>query len=89
MAAEVCEQIGTFMVKLNVNGQLHDVASEPDTPLLYALREDLALNGAKYGCSADRGRQSQIDGRVGWHAAGLAMALSAGASVQDGSRARL
>ena len=40
------------MVKLNVNGQLHDVASEPDTPLLYALREDLALNGAKYGCGA-------------------------------------
>ena len=38
------------MVKLNVNGRLHDVASEPDTPLLYALREDLALNGAKYGC---------------------------------------
>jgi nicotinate dehydrogenase subunit A len=38
------------MVKLNVNGHLHDVASEPDTPLLYALREDLALNGAKYGC---------------------------------------
>ncbi len=38
------------MVKLNINGQIHDVASEPDTPLLYALREDLALNGAKYGC---------------------------------------
>jgi nicotinate dehydrogenase subunit A len=38
------------MVKLNVNGHLHDVASESDTPLLYALREDLALNGAKYGC---------------------------------------
>ena len=38
------------MVKLNINGQVHDVASEPDTPLLYALREDLALNGAKYGC---------------------------------------
>ena len=38
------------MVKLNVNGQLHDVTADPDTPLLYALREDLALNGAKYGC---------------------------------------
>jgi nicotinate dehydrogenase subunit A len=38
------------MVKLNVNGNQYDVASEPDTPLLYALREDLALNGAKYGC---------------------------------------
>jgi nicotinate dehydrogenase subunit A len=38
------------MAKLNVNGRLHDIASEPDTPLLYVLREDLALNGAKYGC---------------------------------------
>jgi nicotinate dehydrogenase subunit A len=38
------------MIKLNVNSQLHDVSAEPDTPLLYVLREDLALNGAKYGC---------------------------------------
>jgi nicotinate dehydrogenase subunit A len=35
---------------LNVNGQSHTVDAEPDTPLLYVLRDDLALNGAKYGC---------------------------------------
>jgi nicotinate dehydrogenase subunit A len=37
-------------MKLHVNGRLHDVAAEPDTPLLYVLRDDLGLNGAKYGC---------------------------------------
>jgi len=37
-------------MKLNVNGKVHDVAAEPDTPLLYVLRDDLGLNGAKYGC---------------------------------------
>ena len=35
---------------LNVNGQSHTVDAEPDTPLLYVLRDDLALNGAKFGC---------------------------------------
>lgn len=38
------------MTTLLVNGRSHDVASEPDTPLLYVLREELELNGAKYGC---------------------------------------
>ena len=37
-------------MKLHVNGKVHDVAAEPDTPLLYVLRDDLGLNGAKYGC---------------------------------------
>jgi len=37
-------------MKLDVNGQVHDIASEPDTPLLYVLRDQLHLNGAKYGC---------------------------------------
>jgi nicotinate dehydrogenase subunit A len=38
------------MVRLNVNGRDHEVDAGPDTPLLYVLRDDLALNGAKYGC---------------------------------------
>lgn len=37
-------------MKLNVNGRTHEVKAEPDTPLLYVLRDDLGLNGAKYGC---------------------------------------
>ncbi len=38
------------MVTLNVNGQAHTIDAEPDTPLLYVLRDHLALNGAKFGC---------------------------------------
>jgi len=38
------------MITLTVNGQRHDLAADPDTPLLYALRADLGLHGAKYGC---------------------------------------
>ena len=37
-------------VRLNVNGGVHSVAAEPDTPLLYVLRNDLGLNAAKFGC---------------------------------------
>lgn len=38
------------MMKLKVNGRLHYVDADADTPLLYVLREDLQLNAAKYGC---------------------------------------
>ena len=37
-------------ITLNVNGRPASVDLEPDTPLLYALRDELHLNGAKYGC---------------------------------------
>lgn len=37
-------------ISLKVNGSRHSVPAEPDTPLLYVLRNDLALNGAKFGC---------------------------------------
>lgn len=37
-------------ITLNVNGRNATVDLEPDTPLLYALRDGLELNGAKYGC---------------------------------------
>ena len=36
--------------RLQVNGKQHAVDTDPDTPLLYVLRNDLALNGAKFGC---------------------------------------
>jgi len=35
---------------LNVNGAEHAVDADPATPLLYVLRDDLGLNGAKFGC---------------------------------------
>ena len=37
-------------ITLNVNGVHHTVHAEPDTPLLYVLRNDLKLKGAKFGC---------------------------------------
>jgi nicotinate dehydrogenase subunit A len=38
------------MVRLMVNGRIHDVDAAADTALFYVLRNDLALNGPKYGC---------------------------------------
>ena len=38
------------MVTLKVNGRDHQIDAEPDTPLLYVLRDDLQLNAAKFGC---------------------------------------
>jgi nicotinate dehydrogenase subunit A len=38
------------MIRLKINDHDHEVDAEPDTPLLYVLRDDLALNGAKFGC---------------------------------------
>jgi nicotinate dehydrogenase subunit A len=35
---------------LNVNGARREVAADPETPLLYVLRNDLGLKGARYGC---------------------------------------
>ncbi|HBI68223.1 MAG TPA: (2Fe-2S)-binding protein [Massilia sp.] len=37
---------------LNINGKRQQVDVEPDTPLLWALRDSLGLVGAKYGCGA-------------------------------------
>jgi nicotinate dehydrogenase subunit A len=37
-------------VRLTVNGADHDVDRDPDTPLLYVLRNDLGLTAAKFGC---------------------------------------
>ena len=37
-------------ISLTVNGQRREIRAEPDTPLLYVLRDELGLNGAKYGC---------------------------------------
>jgi len=37
-------------IRLAVNGRIHDVNAASDTALLYVLRNDLQLNGPKYGC---------------------------------------
>ena len=36
--------------KVDINGKTHDVTAEPDTPLLWVLRDELRLTGTKFGC---------------------------------------
>jgi isoquinoline 1-oxidoreductase alpha subunit len=38
------------MATLNINGNQYDVDAEPDTPLLWVIREQVGLTGTKYGC---------------------------------------
>ena len=40
------------MIRLIVNGDARDVDADPDTPLLWALRDHLGLTGTKFGCGA-------------------------------------
>ena len=41
-------------ISLRVNGATHELELDPATPLLYALRNDLGLKGAKYGCGLEQ-----------------------------------
>jgi isoquinoline 1-oxidoreductase subunit alpha len=38
------------MITLNINGRQQQVQAEPDTPLLWVLRDELHMNGTKFGC---------------------------------------
>lgn len=38
------------MFQLNINGRSYEVDAEPDTPLLWVIREQVGLTGTKYGC---------------------------------------
>ena len=49
-------------VKLNVNGKDVTLSSSPDTPLLWALRDELNLTGTKYGCGAALGDATTVFG---------------------------
>jgi nicotinate dehydrogenase subunit A len=40
----------TAPIRLTVNGRIHEIGASADTALLYVLRNDLELNGPKYGC---------------------------------------
>jgi len=38
------------MIRLTINGKTHNVDVDPNTPLLWAIREQIGLTGTKYGC---------------------------------------
>jgi isoquinoline 1-oxidoreductase alpha subunit len=54
------------MITLSINGKSYDVDVEPDTPLLWVLRDTIGLTGTKYGCGiAQCGACTvHIDGRA-------------------------
>tara|TARA_R110002072_G_scaffold4280_9_gene30264 strand:- start:57 stop:560 length:504 start_codon:yes stop_codon:yes gene_type:complete len=39
-------------MKLTINGEVKDISSESDTPLLWVIRDELKLKGTKFGCGA-------------------------------------
>src|SRR5690349_6758137 len=41
-------------IEITVNGRWHDIAADPETPLLYILRNDLRLNSVRFGCGIAR-----------------------------------
>ena len=43
-------EVGAIYDSLSINGKSHDVDVEPDTPLLWVLRDTIGLTGTKYGC---------------------------------------
>jgi aerobic-type carbon monoxide dehydrogenase small subunit (CoxS/CutS family) len=53
-------------LRLQINGTERAVEADPSTPLLYVLRNDLALHGAKYGCGLGQcgACTVQVDGRA-------------------------
>jgi aerobic-type carbon monoxide dehydrogenase small subunit (CoxS/CutS family) len=53
-------------ITLHVNGQTHHLEIDPETPLLYVLRNDLGLKGVKYGCGSEHcgACKALIDGQA-------------------------
>ncbi len=70
------------MVKLTVNGKLHEVDVDPDTPLLWVIREWIEMTGTKYGCGiAQCGACTvHLDG-VATRSCSLPVSAAAGAQI--------
>ena len=41
-------------ITLQINGETHEIDTDPDTPLIYVLRNDLKLKGSKLGCGLEQ-----------------------------------
>ena len=69
-------------IQATVNGKAVTIAAEPDTPLLWALREDLGLTGTKFGCgiAACGACSVHVDGEI-TRSCSVAIADVAGKSI--------
>ena len=66
------------MARLNVNGSTVDVQVEPDTPLLWFIREQVGLTGTKYGCGVEQCGACALDvSQCGYCQSGQIMAAAA------------
>ena len=70
------------MATLNVNGKTHEVNADPNTPLLWVLREQLGMTGTKYGCGiAQCGACTvHVDG-VAMRSCSVPLSLAAGKQI--------
>jgi len=70
------------MVSLTINGKPHDVDVDPDTPLLWVIREWIGMTGTKYGCGiAQCGACTvHVDG-VATRSCSLPVSAAAGAQI--------
>ena len=77
------------MIELTVNGKAQKVDADPATPLLYVLRDDLQLNGAKFGCGLGQcgACTVMIDGEAHFSCV-TPVSSAAGQADQDGRGAR-
>jgi hypothetical protein len=69
----------TAPITLQLNGRSRQVNSDPATPLLYVLRDELALNGAKFGCGPFLGTGEAAQGPA---AAAIANAVADATGVR-------
>ena len=70
------------MVRLTINGKTQDVDVEPNTPLLWVIRENVGLTGTKYGCgiAACGACTVHIDG-VATRSCGMAVSDAVGKQI--------
>jgi aerobic-type carbon monoxide dehydrogenase small subunit (CoxS/CutS family) len=69
-------------VELEVNGKRHTVSADPETPLLWVLREDLGLTGTKYGCGeGECGACSVLIGGIVRRSCQVPLRAAAGKSI--------
>jgi isoquinoline 1-oxidoreductase subunit alpha len=70
------------MLHLTINGTAHDVDVEPDTPLLWVIRDAVGMTGTKYGCGIQQcgACTVHIDG-VATRSCGLPVSLAVGKQI--------